>query len=345
MKGLEEFELPRIVLFGPDASLRIDSVLSRLGRSRPVVLSGPGPTRDIARRITEIVGAEHITVRDLDDALSVRGFDVVIGVGGGKVLDLAKVAAANSSAQFISVPTSASHDGIASPYVAYTLQLELRSRGIQPTKIYPAAIVADTKLIMSAPKRLLRAGIGDLIGKIIAVRDWKLAHRLVGEPFSEAAAILAMDSFRIVARRVRQIASFEREEHVRLLVKSLIGCGMAMAIAGSSRPCSGSEHLFAHAVEHIAQRNGIRVGLHGELVAIGTIIMAYLHGINWRRIKRLVSQAGLPIKLRDVGLDEDLAVEALESAHRIRPDRLTILGLTGITRDAARTALEETGLI
>ena len=345
MKSLEEFELPRLILFGPGASKRVGSVLSKLGRSKAVVLSGPGPTRKMGEEVAAEVGADHIVVESVDDALAVRDYDAVIGVGGGRVLDLAKIAAAVSSAYFISVPTSASHDGIASPYVAYTLQLDLEDRGIGPIKIFPIAVVADTTLIMTSPIRLLRAGIGDLIGKIIAVRDWMLAHRLRGEEFSEAAAILAMDSFRLVTKRITQIAEFRREEDVRMLVKALIGCGMAMAIAGSSRPCSGSEHLFAHAVEYMARNRGIRVGLHGELVAVGTIIMAYLHGINWRRIKQMVSAAGLPTKLRDVGLDEDLAIEALLMAHRIRPDRLTILGVTGITRDAARRALEETGLI
>jgi len=129
-----------------------------------------------------------------------------------------------------------------------------------------------------------------------------------------------------------------------VLVKSLIGCGVAMGIAGSSRPCSGSEHLFAHAIELRAEEAGLKDIVHGELVALGAIIMAYLHGMNWRKLRGVVKSAGLPTRLKDAGIDRDLAIHALTVAHKLRPDRYTILGESGLSREAAERALEDTGL-
>ena len=80
--------------------------------------------------------------------------------------------------------------------------------------------------------------------------------------------------------------------------------------------------------------------IHGELVTIGTIIMAYLHGLNWRRIKKLAAVVGLPTTLKQAGIDVEVAVEALTTAHTLRPDRYTILG-DGLSREAALRALED----
>ncbi|MBP1449733.1 MAG: iron-containing alcohol dehydrogenase, partial [Thermoproteus sp.] len=254
-----------------------------------------------------------------------------------------KVLAFLNRKPLVIIPTSASHDGIASPYISYVMGKRLSKYG--KIAAAPMAILADTKIIMSAPPRLLRAGVGDLLGKAVSVRDWKLASRVKGESYSEYAAILALASYNIVASNAAKISGFKREEDVRVLVKALIGCGVAMGIAGSSRPCSGSEHLFAHAVELYAEEAGIKEIVHGELVALGAIITSYLHGINWRRLKSVARRAGLPTRLKEAGIDRDIAVRALTEAHRLRPDRYTILGETGLSKEAAERALEDTGLV
>lgn len=343
MKELESFEVPRYVLFGPGAALRLGDILAKIGAKRAVIVTGPTASRRIAEAILSQIDGVDFLVMSTDEAAKTQvDQDVVVGIGGGRPLDLAKVVAYVSKKPLIVIPTSASHDGIASPYISYVLNRKLKEHG--KIVVSPLAILADTKIIMSAPPRLLKAGIGDLLGKAVSIRDWALAHRVKGEEFSEYAAILAKASYNIVAKNAAKISGFRREEDVRTLVKALIGCGVAMGIAGSSRPCSGSEHLFAHAVELYAEENGLKV-VHGELVALGSIIMAYLHGMNWRKLKQVAEKAGLPTKLKEAGIDMDIAVKALTTAHRLRPDRYTILGESGLSKDAAENALEATGLV
>ncbi len=180
---------------------------------------------------------------------------------------------------------------------------------------------------------------------MIAVKDWELGAKIKGEEYSEYAATLALSSYQIIMRN-RQNLRRHDEVATRIVVKALIGCGVAMAIAGSSRPCSGSEHLFSHALDLLSKERRLHGALHGEQVALGSIVMAYLHGLNWRRIKRVMQElGGIPVKLADIGIDKETALQALTMAHTIRPDRYTILGTDGITRKAAEAALEATELV
>ncbi|MCC6020681.1 MAG: iron-containing alcohol dehydrogenase [Thermoproteaceae archaeon] len=342
MKQLESFEIPRYIVFGPGAIARTPQVVASLNAAKIIIITGKSATCKYAEEVASLLSRHTVELLRYDEVeLERGGFDLVMGVGGGRALDIAKVYAFVQRKPLVVVPTSASNDGIASPYIAFSLARKMQKYGkiVAP----PMAVIADTLVIMKAPLRLLRAGIGELLGKVVAVKDWRLAHRLKGEEYSEYAAHLSLTSYKIAAANAARIRDFAREEDVRVLVKALVGCGIAMSIAGSSRPCSGSEHLFAHAVETILEGQG-RDAVHGELVALGTVIMAYLYGMDWRKIKRAVRLAGLPTTLREAGLDADLAVEALVMAHELRPDRYTILG-DGISREAARKALEDSGLV
>ena len=126
-----------------------------------------------------------------------------------------------------------------------------------------------------------------------------------------------------------------------MVVEALISCGYAMCIAGSSRPCSGSEHLFSHALDMVASKPA----LHGEQVGVGTIMMMYLHGGDWKRVKEALQALGAPTTAKELGVSDDAVIEALTIAHKIRPDRYTILGDKGLTREAAERLAVNTGVI
>ncbi|MFQ6086161.1 MAG: NAD(P)-dependent glycerol-1-phosphate dehydrogenase, partial [Candidatus Bathyarchaeia archaeon] len=211
--------------------------------------------------------------------------DAVAGVGGGKIIDVAKLASARQGVHFISIPTSASHDGTTSPFAS----IKGQSRPYSIRAHAPLAVIADTGIIMRAPYRFTASGCGDIISKTTAVKDWLLAHRQLKEEYSEYAADLALMSAKLVMRHADAIKN-DLEKSIRVIVKALISCGVAMYIAGSSRPCSGSEHLFSHALDLICPRPA----LHGEQCGIGTIMMASLHGLNWRRMRDKLRTIGAP---------------------------------------------------
>ena len=261
--------------------------------------------------------------------------DFALGVGGGKSIDVAKLASHNLSIPFISVPTAASHDGIVSSRASLSRERRTVSIEAQP----PLGVVADTEVIAEGPYRLLAAGCGDIISNYTAVRDWQLAHRLRGEAFSEYASALSLMTAQIITDSADSIKP-GLEESAWKVVKALVSSGVAMSIAGSSRPASGSEHKFSHALDEIAPRPA----LHGEQCGVGTIMMMYLHGGDWESIKMALSTIGAPTTAHELGIRDEHIIEALMHAHEIRPERYTILG-NGLTEEAAVRAAEITGVI
>ena len=253
--------------------------------------------------------------------------DVIVGQGGGRSVDLAKMTAYNLGKSFISVPTSASHDGISSPFVS----MRGSDKPYSVKAKTPIGVLADVELMSKAPRRLMMSGCGDLVGKITAVKDWELARDEVNEYYGTYAANLAYLSAKIILDEGRNFVK-DNLHGLRTVVEALIRAGVASCIAGSSRPCSGSEHLFSHAVEYIAGRNS---GLHGERVGIGTILMAKLHGLDWERIAETLALFGAPTRGKQINLTDDEVVQALVLAGSLRPERFTILNKEKLDKNKA----------
>jgi len=275
-------------------------------------------------------------VRTVEEKIEKNKPRVVLGVGGGTKIDLAKLSSARQGIPFISVPTTASHDGMASSFASL--------RGLERPYSVPAqspmAVIADTSIIIQAPYRFLASGCGDVIAKFTSTRDWELAHRRKNEYYAQYTASLALMSARHVADNVNTIKPGS-EQGLRVVLESLVSCGVAMGIAGTSRPCSGSEHLFSHALDLMAQKPA----MHGEQCSLGTIMMAYLHGIEWRGIKNLLQKIGAPTTASEIGIGPECVVKALVKACEIRPERYTILNEKRLTYKSAEELAKIAGVI
>lgn len=262
--------------------------------------------------------------------------DLLLGVGGGSVIDVTKVASYELSKMFISVPTSAAHDGMASPRAS----LKDKQGSISKTAVSPMAILADTAIISKAPYRMLASGCADVVSNLSAVLDWELAHRLKDEEFSTFAASLSKTSSMLLLDKAEDIRS-GFEEAVWQAVKCMITSGVAMSVAGNTRPASGAEHMFSHMLDRIAPGKA----LHGEQCGVGAIMMLYLHGEDWERIRDFLNDIGAPTTAKELGIPKKQIVESLLCAQEIRPERYTILGEQGLTKDAAKKLAKVTGVI
>ncbi|MCX9012066.1 MAG: NAD(P)-dependent glycerol-1-phosphate dehydrogenase [Candidatus Methanoperedens sp.] len=274
-------------------------------------------------------------VKKVENRAVETGASFLLGVGGGKSIDIAKLASMHLDLPFISVPTAASHDGI----VSSRASIRENNVTVSEAASTPIAVIADTAIIAAAPYRLLAAGCGDIISNYTAVRDWELAYRLRNEPFSEYASIISKMTAKILIESAESIRP-GIEESAWTVMKALVASGVAMSIAGSSRPASGSEHKFSHALDEIAPKPA----LHGEQCGVGTIMMMYLHGGNWQEIRCALKAIGAPACASELGIKEEYIIQALLHAHEIRPERYTVLG-TGLTREAAEKVARITKVI
>lgn len=338
-------ELPNKVLIGEGILGRLGEFVGDEARKKKVVIaSGSNVTPKVKGAIdsalggtplwVEVAAADLGNVEKVERAASMSA--CIIGVGGGKSVDVGKLAAFRLGVSFYSVPTSASHDGISSPFAS----LKGLDRPYSVMAKPPVGILADIDVISSAPRRLLASGCGDLVSKLTAVKDWQLSQKVTGEYYGGYSASLALMSAGVVLDRSRMIGKFGTES-VRELVEALISTGVAAGIAGSSRPCSGSEHLFSHYLDILAPSSG----LHGEKCGIGTIMMAKLHGLDWRRVKSALRNVGAPVDASAIGVSDADVVQSLVKASSIRPDRFTILSKKKLDEKRAAALARATGVI
>ncbi len=336
---MKDIELPRKVVTGDGAIDLIPDLADELrlwGES--IVISDP-TTKEIAgEKVREYLKstlylvegpADEEVEKILAEIKKNSSIKYVAGVGGGKIIDITKVVALKAKLPFLSIPTAASHDGMASPQASI--------KGKVPTSIKahcPIGVVADTAIISKAPPRLTAAGCADAISNYTAVLDWKLASKEKGEYYGDYASVLAMLSAEIIIHKAEEI-----KNNVSILVESLISSGVAIGIAGSSRPCSGSEHSFSHVLDIICPTPA----LHGEQCGVGTIMMAYLHKAEWELIRDALKKVGAPTTAKEMGIEDKYIVEALVKANSIR-DRYTILR-GGLTAEEAKKLAKDTGVI
>jgi glycerol-1-phosphate dehydrogenase [NAD(P)+] len=334
-------ELPRKILVGENVISELGNFVTDINNriSNVVIISGETVRTKIEDNIKKSFEKSHIsnywfirkdasfeTVSRIKLDIEELKPDIILGIGGGKSVDVGKMVAYGIKKSFISIPTSASHDGISSPFVS--LKGSNKPHSIKVNT--PIGILADIKLISEAPTRLLSSGCGDLIGKLTAVKDWELARDDNNEYFGAYSAYLAKLSADIIMNKSKELLL--NEYGIRTIIEALISAGVAAGIAGSSRPCSGSEHLFSHALEYITDGN---CGLHGERVGLGTIIMSKLYDMDFERIRDVLENVKAPVKANQINLTEKDVVRSLLIAQDLRPERYTILSKTKLDKKSA----------
>lgn len=358
---VQEIVIPRRVAFGPDAVQKIPYICEDIGIKKLAIFSGKTHTKKITSdviipQIEDSLDFSHYTFPENVELeyLHSKAKEIkkdqfyLMVVGGGKVIDYVKVIASLANSEYLAVPTNASHDGFSSPYVNFILREQIsnfkgKSNFSKYSPVSPLAVVGDTNLISQAPKESLTSGVGDILSKWVAVRDWKLANRLKGTKYDIYAATFSEMTANMVEERVISLKKlFFSETGVRVLMKALGSSGVAMCIAGSSRPASGSEHLVSHALDKLSHEYGYKIP-HGHQTGLASILMMYLHGDDWNRIRNILLEVEAPVTLKELGIDRDIMKEALQEAQRIRPERYTILA-EGLTEKAASNAIEMTGI-
>jgi glycerol-1-phosphate dehydrogenase [NAD(P)+] len=263
------------------------------------------------------------------------GADVVVAIGGGRCLDVGKLAASRAGLPLISVPTQLSHDGICSP-VAVVPGSDGRAQSIGAVE--PRAVFLSIPTIASAPVASVAAGLGDMIANPLALRDWALAAERGLEEVDERAWTLSVESFRMIEPflDIDPETSSKDPRFLRVLADALILSGLAMIHSGTSRPASGGEHEISHAMDQL--HGGL--AHHGAQVAFGSIISVALYGEDTTAFRARLRTLRLPDHPRTLGLDTEGVVRILMEAPNTRPGRFTILEHADLDETKARKLIE-----
>ncbi len=321
---------------GALAPLLADARISTGGRVAVAV--GPGQGEEIASivgstleraQVLHVSGGTLESAQLLAAALRQGSYDAVVGIGGGRLLDTAKWAATMTGLPMVACATNLAHDGIASPVASLEQDGRKSSHGVQ----MPLGVIVDLDYVRRSPARMRRSGVGDVVSNLSAVADWELAAGVLGESVDGIAITISRTAAMALVQRTDSI---DDDAFLTALAEALVLSGLAMAVAGSSRPCSGGDHELLHAVDELYPGTSN----HGELAGVGALFMAFLREDDamQRTIDDCLLRHSLPRVPADLQLSSEQFVQAVLHAPTTRPGRYTVLEHLGM--DEKRTRMQ-----
>lgn len=243
--------------------------------------------------------------------------NLILAIGGGKVADFAKRLAYIANVPLLLIPTIISNDGLISPIAV----LNDDGGSVSLPGRMPDTVLIDLEVIGSAPQRYLRSAACDLITNLSATNDWE---RSAGGDTGRMHH-LALQLSRMAAYQVLDCREWSHESPIflRAIVYGQMLSGIAMALAGSSRPCSGSEHLISHALDALGL--GLEV-LHGEKVGIASRFCLELQNVEDTQLEEFYREFGVSREFPGCGsFTQEQMVGIFAKAREMRPGRTTVL--------------------
>ncbi len=259
--------------------------------------------------------------------------DLVIGFGGGKSIDQAKIISKKAHIPWISIPTAASHDGIASNVAS------INHNGVRYSEpcTEPKAVIADISIIEKAPIHLRTAGFGDILCKLSSLPEWKLGHEFNDEPFD-------IEIYNMVNSALYSVLE---DNSLKTLINAEIQSGVAMSKFGSSRPCSGTEHAISHVMDTIKPH------LHGHQVAFASQFTLYfmrkagLDVFDPLKLKGILIEHKMPSNLKDLNISKEIFHKIIDKAVNLmkKRNRYSILQHLKINKEDIDIAIKDLDLM
>lgn len=339
-------DFPQVFVYKPPGDERgaagdLAAKLEGLGISTPLVVQSTfgealgARIRTPLPHVVPVPQANQEWAASLGSRTRRLGADAIVAIGGGRCLDIAKLAAARAGVTVVAVPTQLSHDGICSPVAVVPAQ---GTCGESIGAIAPRAVYLSIPTLLTSPLEAVRAGLGDLLANPLALKDWALAADRGLESIDRRAWDLSVESYEsIEGHLTADIAESARDPRFLMqLADGLVLSGMAMVCAGNSRPASGGEHEISHAIDHLF---GGRA-LHGAQVAFGCLLSTELYGEDTQALRACLAGLGLPQHPAELGLTSDDMVKVVLAAPFMRPGRFTVLEDTDLDEGGCRALLD-----
>lgn len=337
--------IPAVLRIKPDALDRLGIYLHREKWQRVLLLWGDGLANLFGERTYAALQGAGIEYSVSETPLPLeasqlaewafrmsRKIDALVAIGGGQVLDQGKFIAHLTKLPLAAIPTVISNDGVCSPFSS------LQADGIKRTvhSALPRLVVIDTLITRNAPERFFFSGMGDLASKWTALHDWKAAFRKNGEAVQDFAAQLSINA--ATAALFSPCVDRLDLEMQRTVATSAVLCGLAMALAGSSRPASGAEHLISHAYDSLGEAHS----LHGLQVGVASLLMAKVQEQPLERVRGALQHSGfLDFVRENARLDRRRFLAAIGQAPQMKPGFYTTLSEPSSQEKALRLANDD----
>ena len=294
-----------------------------------IVISGPTKSNLISLDILKSVKNKpkasfkininsHNKIDSIQYEISKLNVHYIVSIGGGVATDFAKRLAYLCNVDLISVPTTVSNDGMASPIAV----ISDNNRKKSLIGKMPDIIIVPIEIIKEAPLKFIKAAILDALSNISAINDWYYADENINLNTSQS---LAINLSKMAASMILNIKNLllDDERVLDTILDVQLLSGMAMTIAGSSRPCSGSEHIISHALDELGIADEL---LHGEKVGSISEFTLFMQGKSNKNVSRLLRNLG--IKKGIPGLEnmtKDEIIKVFRLSKILRPERKNIL--------------------
>ncbi|MCY2687770.1 iron-containing alcohol dehydrogenase [Salinimicrobium sp. TH3] len=319
--------LPIIFQVDEGIILNIEKYLHRnkLQFHKVLVVSGSTYSYSHAVEVAQIGGWDlyilesntHTDVEHLRRMAETGRFDLILAIGGGKVLDTVKRVSYLSNINHISIPTIISNDGLISP-IAVIQNSSGKTESLPG--MMPMGVVIDLDIIRNSPVDYIRAASGDILSNLSATNDWVIAQKENKENINDIAFHLSKGA----ANSLVHFSGIDlhKKSFLRMVVQGQVNSGIAMSLAGTSRPCSGSEHLISHALNYLELTENVLHGVQVASISLFTLFLQNkLHSIH---VEYAVA-THVPLIFTDLIKREYCLKEIFFKALEMRPGRFTVL--------------------
>ena len=242
-----------------------------------------------------------------------RGYNVIIGIGGGVMMDFTKLCAHFAKLPCICVPTSSATCAAYTPLsVRYTP--EGRTVGSMHYPYEIDGVIADTRIIATQPVRLLLSGVFDAMGKFVEIKQRFTGDFNAKFPMGlDYAYAMAQYSYRFLVEKTNDaIADMQAgrmtQDLENLIFTTVAATGVISGIARGSNQ-TALAHKFYETTRYLFPESA-RPYLHGEIVGVGLLLQNHFNGeeaenkalLDWMR------RYGMPKSVTEIGVDPTDAI-------------------------------------
>jgi glycerol-1-phosphate dehydrogenase [NAD(P)+] len=328
------------------AVARLPEILAKYKGKKMLMVADPNTYEACGKAVEQALKGYNLTTfvykdKHIDASLHYTGrllvemdpsYEFILAVGSGVINDMSRTVAYRTGVPYAIVGTAASMDGYASTISPTFIDGNKFSVPGTIAKI----IVGDLDILEKAPGIMLKAGFGDVLGKIIAHADWDFAHIKTGEHICETCKKIVMNAYDKCVANIGGI-TMSSPDAVKAVFEALVLSGMAIGLYGDSRPASGSEHMFAHYWDIVAINDNRSHPLHGISVGVGTYVSSLLYeymsdelpeGLFYPKpeeIKSMLGKIDAPHSPAELGLSREEFESSVIDAWKNKPDKYTIL--------------------